>query len=94
MIEIFSSIIGLTPSILDSEKNVSRTLDFPDVASPKIRDFFIFIIFQKLFKTINLSSIILILLIKIWVDFIICYLLNEFCLINSFHLLHLLDGNE
>ena len=37
MIEIFTSIIGLTPSILDSEKNVSRTLNFPDDATPRDR---------------------------------------------------------
>ena len=58
MIEIFSSIIGFTPSTLDPEKNVSRTLNFSDD------------------------------------DFIICFLLNQFNLYNSVHLLHLLDKNE
>ena len=43
MIEIFSSIIVFTPSILVSEKNVSRLLNFPDDASPRIRAFFLFI---------------------------------------------------
>ena len=71
MIETFSSIIGFTPSILDSEKKVSRTLN-----------------------SHYWNLIILIKLIKMRVDFIICYLLNKFILKNSVHLLNLLDKNE
>ena len=41
MVEIFSSIIGFSRSILDYEKNVSRTLNSRDDASLKDRAFFI-----------------------------------------------------
>ena len=53
MVEIFSSIIGFSPSILDYEKNVSRTLNSRDDNSLKDRNFFIFYI-------INIIGIIII----------------------------------
>ena len=47
MVEIFSSKIVFSPSILDYEKNVSRTLNSRDDSSLKERDFLFFILFKE-----------------------------------------------
>ena len=54
MIEIFPSIKGLTPSILIQKKNVLRTLNCPDDASPRISFYFYIIYIMEIIKIINL----------------------------------------